>query len=205
MKKLFALVSGLLLLAAAASAQDLNFGVKGGVAANWMPGTVIDGFDRPLTNVGFYGGVTAALDFSGSFYPQVEVLYARKGVSTNNDLLGRYSRNISYIQVPVLAGFKAVDDRMRLLVGPEFGFCVGEKIKYGNQYDFDPASIGKAAPFNFAIAIQATYFILDGLGFDIKFDYALTRTLKEAKSITGVVDKGRNMSLQLGLCYVFGM
>lgn len=200
MKKHLATITLVFLVGTAAFSQDFNLGIKGGVAANWMPGTVIDGFDRPTTNVGFYGGLTGDLNFDGSAFIRMEALYARKGVSTNSDITGKYSRNISYIQVPVLAGFKLSDDRFRVMVGPEFGFCVGEKIKIGNDAGFDPASSGKASPFNLAIALQTTYLIAGNLGVDVKFDYGLTRTLKD----TFTKDNGRNMSLQIGLSYLFG-
>ena len=199
-RKLFATLAICLCFSLGASAQDFGFGVKGGVAANWMPGTVIDGFDRPTTNVGFYGGLVGDLNFDGSFFLQMEALYARKGVSTNSDITGKYSRNISYIQVPLLAGFKLSDDRFRVMFGPEFGFCVGEKIKIGNDAGFDPASSGKASPFNLAISLQTTYLIAGNLGVDVKFDYGLTKTLKD----TFTKDNGRNMSLQIGLSYIFG-
>ena len=61
MKKLSIIAVLSLLMGTVAFGQDFNLGIKGGVAANWMPGTVIDGFDRPTTNVGFYGGITGAL------------------------------------------------------------------------------------------------------------------------------------------------
>lgn len=192
------LISLLLALsfAAGASAQDFTFGLKGGIAANWMPGTYLDLYDVAQTNVGFYAGATGALNFDGSFFPQVEVLFVRKGVTTNNELTGKYSRNISYVQVPVYAGFKLADDRFRIMLGPEFGFCVGQNIR--TKYE-TPAIIGKPAPFNFAFAIQTTYMIADFLGVDAKFDYGITRTLQDALN-----DNGRNMSLQIGLCVVFG-
>lgn len=181
---------------AEAAAQDFYFGVKGGIAANWMPGTYLDMGDRAQTNVGFYGGLTGTLDLDGSFFPQVEVLYSRKGVTTNSEITGKYSRNISYIQVPVLAGFKLVDDRFRVMLGPELGFCIGQNIK--TQYT-TPAIIGKPAPFNVALAIQTTYLIAESLGVDVKFDYGLMRTMKDAYN-----DNGRNMSLQIGLSFIFG-
>lgn len=189
---LIALLTGI-----GASAQEFNFGVKGGVAANWMPGTYLDPGDRARTNVGFYGGIVGALDFDRSIFIELEALYARRGISTSNELLGKYSRNISYIQVPVLAGFKLSDDRFRVMVGPEFGFCVGNKVKSDAIYN--PASIGEVNPFNLSFVLQTTYLIVDMLGVDFKFDYGINRTMRNAKD-----DRGRNMSLQLGLSLYFG-
>ena len=194
-----------LLLAAGANAQEFHFGIKGGVAANWMPGTSITfisglpvASDRVLTNVGFYGGIVGNVEFNGSFFPQIELLYTRKGITTNNDVFGKYVRNISYIQMPVLAGFKMADDRLRIMIGPEVALCVGEKIKYGNEFEIDPSSNGPSQKFNLAAAFQITYLIAGGFGVDAKFDYGITRTLQDEK------DNGRNMSVQLGFCYLFG-
>ena len=203
MKKLSVIAALSLLMGTAAFAQDFNLGIKGGVAANWIPGTIIDVFDRPNTNVGFYGGVTGSLDFDGSFFIQVEALYARKGISTNSDASGKFSRNIPYIQLPLLAGFKLSDDRFRIMVGPEFGFNIGDNIKSDTPVDL--SLYGKPAPFNLALAIQTTYLIVGNLGVDVKFDYGLTKTFQLPEDIkASIQESGRNMSLQIGLCYIFG-
>ena len=203
MKKLSVIAALSLLMGTAAFSQDFNLGIKGGVAANWMPGTVIDNFDRPNTNVGFYGGITGTLDFDGSFFMQVEALYARKGITTNSDVYGKFSRNIPYIQLPLLAGFKLSDDRFRIMVGPEFGFNIGDNIKSDTPVDL--SLYGKPAPFNLALAIQTTYLIAGNLGVDVKFDYGLTKTFQLPEDIkASIKESGRNMSLQIGLCYIFG-
>ena len=203
MKKLSVIAALSILMGTAAFAQDFNLGIKGGVAANWIPGTIIDVFDRPNTNVGFYGGVTGSLDFDGSFFIQVEALYARKGISTNSDASGKFSRNIPYIQLPLLAGFKLSDDRFRIMVGPEFGFNIGDNIKSDTPVDL--SLYGKPAPFNLALAIQTTYLIAGNLGVDVKFDYGLTKTFQLPEDIkASIKESGRNMSLQIGLCYIFG-
>lgn len=201
MKKLFAAVILSLMVGTAASAQDFNFGVKGGVAANWIPGTVIDGFDRPTTNVGFYGGLIGDLNFDGSVFVRLEALYARKGISTNGEFPdSKFTRNISYVQLPLLAGFKLSDDRFRIMFGPEFGFSIGDKIKCNSLLEEDLYLYGKPVPFNLALALQTTYLIAGNLGVDVKFDYGITKTFKD----TPVEEKGRNMSLQIGICYIFG-
>lgn len=203
MKKLSVIAVLSLLMGTVAFGQDFNLGIKGGVAANWMPGTIIDVFDRPNTNVGFYGGVTGSLDFDGSFFIQVEALYVRKGISTNSDASGKFSRNIPYIQLPLLAGFKLSDDRFRIMVGPEFGFNIGDNIKSDTPVDL--SLYGKPAPFNLALAIQTTYLIAGNLGVDVKFDYGLTKTFQLPEDIkASIKESGRNMSLQIGLCYIFG-
>lgn len=189
------------LLCVTASAEGFNFGVKGGISGNWMPRTFIDYGDRVVPNFGFYGGITGALDISDMAFGQVEVLYSRKGISTRSDIQGKYSRNISYIQVPVLFGMKMYSERFSLMLGPEFNFCIGNKIKcdYPNF-----SSMGEPRKFNFGIAVQATFMVTDNLGVDVKADVGLTKTMQNAVNpTTGADDQGRNLGVLLGLCYKF--
>lgn len=198
-KKLFAFAIALL-LGVCAYSQDVTFGVKGGASANWIPGTFIDVGDNPVTNVGYYGGVALSYDFSGGLFAQAEILYMRKGISTNNPMMGKYSRNISYIEIPVLAGISLGDDSLRLLLGPEFGVCTGSKVKADVP---NPSSLGKPRPFNLSIVLQATYFITDNLGVDLKYDFGVTPVFDEA-DVFGTRDRGHNRGAMLGLSYFFG-
>lgn len=193
-----------LLLGASAFGQDFHFGVKGGVAGNWMPRTNLNIDDKAVVNVGFYGGVTGTYFISESAFLQAEALYTRKGISTKSEYTGKYSRNISYIQVPLFFGIAlGSDSDFRLMAGPEFAFALGNQIR--QDAALNPAGGDKyePKPFNFGLGIQATYFITDGLGIDLRFDWGLTQTLQK-KVDTAAEDNGRNLSVMLGVCYQFG-
>jgi len=189
-----------------ASAQNSiwEFGVKGGVALNLMPQTTVTAFDKVLPNFGFQAGGYVNLSATEMLAIQAEVLYSRKGVTTVNHEMGasdlKYSRYIHYIQIPLLIGFQGVGNgQLRVLLGPEFGACVGSRIK-ANYYDPAFESDGyKVNPFNLALALQGTYFITDSLGIDLKLEMGLTRTF-----VKSTEDKGRNASVQLGVSYRFG-
>lgn len=199
-KRIILLTVLALVMGTTASAQDFRFGVKAGVSSNWMPGTWLDYGDRNVGNFGFYGGVAGTLDLSDSFFGQAELLFARKGVTTKNNILGKYSRNISYIQLPLLFGVKFGGDNGRVMVGPEFGYCVGNHVV---SDVYNPASIGTVRPFNLAIALQVGCFITDNLSVDFKADMGLTKTMQNA-IVKDTEDRGRNVSINLGLSWFFG-
>lgn len=202
-KSLFTIVLALL-MAVSASGQGFHFGVKGGISGNWMPRTNINIDDTPVMNVGFYGGVTATLFLSDMYFLQAEALYTRKGVSTNSELTGKYSRNISYIQVPVFFGLAlGSDDALRFMLGPEFGFAVGNQVITNAALNPAGGDKYKPADFNFGIGLQVSYFITDGLAVDLRFDKGFTKTLKPAASTT-IEDKGTNLGVMLGVSYMFG-
>ena len=202
-KSLFTTVLALL-IAVSASGQGFHFGVKGGVSGNWMPGTNLNVDDYPIMNVGFYGGVTGTLFISDMTFLQAEALYTRKGVSTNSDITGKYSRNISYIQVPLFFGFAVgSDDALRFMAGPEFAFAVGNQVVTNAALNPAGGDKYKPAPFNFGIGLQVSYFVTDGLAVDLRFDKGLTKTLKPTAS-TVAEDKGTNLGVMLGVSYMFG-
>lgn len=207
--KLFLAAALALTMGASASAQDIwEFGVKGGIALNMMPGTTVTAYDKFQANFGFQGGVYTCVYLSDMLMGQVELVYSRKGVSTVNHAgqvaFGgstlNYSRNIHYLQLPVMIGFHSFfEDRIKLMIGPELNVCLGNEIKA--NYD-DPAFDNdnyKVNTFNLGLGLQATYYVIDALGVDFKFDFGLTRTFAAE---TG--DKGHNAAVQLGLCYRFG-
>lgn len=197
-KRIILLAVLALTIGASASAQDFRFGVKAGVAGNWVKRTLLTPGDRVVPNIGFYGGVAGNIELSDLMFAQAELLFARKGISTRNNVFGEYSRNISYIQLPLFVGFKLGED-VGLMLGPEFGVCVGNRV-IKNEYD--PSSIGTVCPFNLAIAGQINYMITDELGIDFKVDLGLTRTLK-IPEFEGRTTDGNNLSVQVGMCYFF--
>ncbi len=178
-----------------AFAQDgLGLGVKGGITGSWMPGTYVDVGDQVIPNIGFYGGIYGFAELSDTMFGQVELLYSRKGCTTNNPILGKYTRNISYLQIPILIGFKISDDKFNFAIGPAIAYCVGNKIKSEIP---NPSSAGEVAPFNFSAILQARYAVTEGFGVDLRFDFGASKTFKSE-------DKGHNSSAQIGVSYMFG-
>lgn len=199
-EKIILTIALALFAGAGAFAQDgIGLGLKAGVAGNWIPGTYVDVGDDVLPNFGFYGGVYGFAEFSDTMFGQVELLYSRKGIYTKSPLLGKYTRNLSYIQLPLLVGFKLHDDAVNIAFGPAFAYCVGNTVK---AQTLNPSSASDVAPFNLSAIVQARYAITESFGVDLRFDVGLTRTFKSESA--SHPDKGHNSSIQLGVSYMFG-
>lgn len=199
-RKIYLTVALALFMGLGAFAQDgVGIGVKGGIAGNWIPGTYVDVGDEVFPNFGFYGGVYGFAEFSDTMFGQVEILYSRKGIYTKSPLLGKYTRNLSYIQLPLLVGFKLHDDVVNIAFGPAFAYCVGNTVK---AQTLNPSSASDVAPFNLSAIVQARYAITDSFGVDLRFDVGLTRTFRPES--TSHPDKGHNSSVQIGVSYMFG-
>lgn len=148
-----------------ANAQDTKFGVKaGGVFAS---SKIMIG--DPDT--GFYMGGFSDVAVSEKFHVQPELLYV-------------YIKELSQIQVPVLAKIPVIED-FSLFAGPNFGFIL------------NPGSYVKS--FNFGLDFGATVDISEDFSLDAKYNLGLTN-----------LDKGTNSdssfqinALLFGLGYKF--
>lgn len=199
-KKLFLTAALALVISVNAFAQyGMGIGIKGGIAGNWMPYTTLDWGDVITPHVGCYAGVFGFMELSDVVFGQVELLYTLKGCRTTNELLGKYTRNIHYLQLPVLIGFKMADDAVSIALGPGFAYCLGSNVK---SDAVNPSSLMREiAPFNLSGILQARYAMTDAFGVELRFDYGITRTFKSANNFD---DKAHNATVQIGLSYLFG-
>lgn len=189
----------LLSFAATAKAQDFQFGVKGGASASWLQGTVVTGYEQVVPHISFYAGAYTSYDLARDFFLQAELLYAGRGHSDRSELLPNYSRSLGYLMLPVFAGYRITDD-FSIMVGPEFGYLLFSKTKAGDK---KTDTLKDCNRFNVCVAMQMNYMFTDCLGVDVKFDWGLNKTFKPGMYAEGVNDNGRNMAVQIGLCYKF--
>ena len=186
-------------VATMAGAQDFQFGIKGGLSASWLQGTVVTGYETVVPHNNFYAGAFASCDVYDDLFLQAELLYAGRGHSDKSEILPSYSRNLGYLMLPVFAGYR-FSDAVSLMVGPEFGYLLFSKTKVG---DHKTDSTKECKPFNICVAMQLNYMITDNFGVDVKFDWGLNKTFKPGIYAEGVNDDGRNMAAQIGVCYKF--
>jgi len=193
------------------SAQEVSFGVKAGASANWIPGTVITGFETAIVpHIGFYGGFVTTVEFGDFLLGQAELLYAGKGHTDRTqylNYLGKYSMSLHYLQLPVMVGARMFNGKATLMLGPELGYCFAAKVVDSDNLGTIKYDVKEYVnPFNLALALQANYMFSDHFGLDIKFDFGLTKTFKDVEFTIGKhtrKDNGRNSSIQFGVCYVF--
>ncbi len=197
-------------------AQEFRLGGKIGVTGNWITGSLVERGTRVIPHTGINGGFTAEMVFDDNICVAAEVLYSGKGYTDITDKIkledltktsALYGVNCGYLQIPLLFGYGVdSENKLTLFLGPEFGFAL-----HAGQYDIvDGKKLGSVdvkdwfAPFNLALALQARYMFLDNLGVEVKFDWGLTRTLKdEAYKQLFVRNNTHNMGVELGLVFNF--
>ncbi|MDR6762771.1 opacity protein-like surface antigen [Flavobacterium sp. 2755] len=117
------------------NAQDVKFGLKGGLNASNFSGDT-EGLDFK-SRFGFNVGGFAEIKFSEKFAIQPEVLYSTQGAKVDNfgleiDGLGFFtgdaSFNFAYINVPVMFKYFAAE-KFSLEAGPQIGFLVSAELK----------------------------------------------------------------------------
>jgi hypothetical protein len=117
----------------ASNAQEVKFGVKGGMNVSDFIGKT-DGADFK-SRVGFNVGGFIAIKFSEQFTLQPEVLFSEQGAKLDNleDVIvnlyedGNAKFKLSYINIPIM--FKCyIDEKFNLEFGPQIGFLTSAKI-----------------------------------------------------------------------------
>lgn len=196
----FIISAALMLAATAGYAQDVEFGVKGGLAISWLTNTVVTGLETVYPHNNFYAGGFATINVSDNFIIQPELIYAGKGHSDKSEVLGSYNRRLGYLQVPVYAGYRLSRKNYTVMAGPEFGYLLNSTTVVNGK---PVNTTSECRRFNIALALQTNYMVTDNFGVDVKFDWGMNGTFKPNMYAEKISDKGRNVSLQIGVCYKF--
>ncbi|MDY8135586.1 porin family protein [Aquimarina sp. 2201CG5-10] len=135
MKKLIFLATMLIGFTMTTQAQDIKFGVKGGVNFASLNGDdVADNIDG---RTGFHLGAVLQLSLLDTFAVQPEVIYSSQGAD-----FGDLDLNVDYLNVPILAKLKFAKF-FSVEAGPQFGFVVTEGDDIGDVESFDfSAAVG---------------------------------------------------------------
>ena len=128
MKKIILSVAAMLTFGLA-NAQEVEFGVKGGInIAN-----IVSKDDSADSKVGFHVGAFAEIKISDKFSIQPELLFSTQGATAKETVYvegafynGEVKFNLSYINVPVMAKFY-VAKGFSLEAGPQIGFLTSAK------------------------------------------------------------------------------
>ncbi len=133
MKRLTCASLAALLFAAAGSAQaqQLHFGVRGGlnVAGAETEGALFT--EDTGTRSGYHFGVLGMVDISSWFSLQTEVWYSQKGFAKGN---GDIALDLTYFEIPVLAVVKLpIPLRPRIYAGPVLGLESGCTVISGEE------------------------------------------------------------------------
>ncbi len=164
MKKI--ILSTCLLIAGifSANAQSIHFGVKAG--ANFSD---VDSDFSTSNLTSWHGGAFVEVGLFQNFAIQPEVLYSSQGAKVD----GTDDIKLDYINVPVVAKFYLITDKLALEAGPQFGFLVNDN--YSNVIDDY-----KAKNFDFAVLGGLSLNITQNIFVSGRYVVGLTDTTKDA-------------------------
>ena len=128
------------------AAQETKVGVKAGLNYSSVVGDLTDGIKFRFSG---HGGFFVEMELAYNFALQTELLYSSQGFQVSSDLLAiennegaiddndfRTNVQLNYLTIPVLGKF-ALNDRLDVEFGPQFGFLLNQvsKIKNLDQRD----------------------------------------------------------------------
>jgi hypothetical protein len=192
-----------------AQAQELTFGVRGGlnVATADVKG---DLFTQDVgTRTGFHGGILGYVDIGEWFAIQTEVMYSQKGFAKGN---GDVSLSVDYFEIPLLAVFKLRGKiSPHLYAGAVLGLENNCKVASGDtKAGCDeviaenlglPRTKGADSGLMFGLGVEFDVGFA-GLLLDAMYNYGLTDIAEPSEEIDSI--KTRTFYLSAGLVWPIG-
>jgi hypothetical protein len=172
-------------MAHAAYAQNVQFGVKAGVnLANFG----YDGSSNSKSKVGLNVGALAHIHLNENWAVQPEAVFSMQGAEIDNS-----KAKVNYINIPVLAQYMFANG-FRLETGPQLGIQVSAKGKVGDvEVDVDNAY--KSTDFGWAFG-AGYLFPGTGIGVDARYNLGISDISKAPQDL-------KNRVWQFGLFYQF--
>ena len=165
------------------NAQDMKYGVKGGLNSSSLSGA-----EGASSIMGIHLGGFAQFKVNDKFSVQPELLYSMQGAKFD----GGGTLNMNYINIPVMAKY-AVGEKFNLQAGPQIGFLMSAKAESVDVKDTTKS-------LDFGINFGAGYDLSDKLFLEARYNLGLAQTQKElAPGETAVT----NAVIQISLGYKF--
>jgi opacity protein-like surface antigen len=182
-----------------ANAQDVKFGVKGGLNIANFSGDVEDNSSK----VGFNVGGFVEIKISDKFAVQPELLYSTQG--TKFKMLegvdsAEIKFNLEYINIPVMAKY-FVADKFSLEAGPQIGFLTSAKADYTATIDGETETGDENIKKNFesvdfGLNFGAGYEFTENLSASVRYNLGLSNIAKtEADDNTKLTNNVFSLSL----------
>ncbi|WP_167016495.1 porin family protein [Chitinophaga sp. Cy-1792] len=195
MKKL--ILSGLLAIGTllTAQAQNINFGIKGGLNVAKM--TNYD--NKAIANFNAGGFVNVGLTKDWAIQP--ELIYSGQGADVNWNVAGitfmKGTLNTSYINIPVMVQYSIVPSFF-VEAGPQIGFLLSAKIKNGSTKSDIKDRMTTA---DFGLGLGCGFKITDNFGVNARYVFGLSNVYNNNSILVNAESK--NSVAQFGLFYQF--
>jgi hypothetical protein len=164
MKKVSILILSLFLLLGA-NAQQVHFGIKGGVnisSLHFNDNTSAD------SKVGLHLGILAHIHASKTWAIQPELIYSLEGAKQDVGNT-KVTYNLNYLNVPILLQYM-FENGFRLEGGPQIGFLLNAKTKAGDVTVTNTSFKTTAV----SIPLGIGYLTSSGWGLDARYVFGLS-------------------------------
>lgn len=186
MKRVFCIVSTILLSILAASAQETHFGLKAGL--NVASTNVSPGVDYN-SKVGLHVGGLAHIHLNKHFALQPELVFSMQG----GDRKDERKLKLNYINIPLLVQYMT-DNGFRLQTGPQLGLLVSAKT------ELNDVEVNWKDNFNttdFSWTFGAGYLFPGGFGLDARYNLGISDVWEASDG------EIKNSVFQFGVFYQF--
>lgn len=191
-----------------ANAQDVKFGLKGGLNISNFSGDT-EGVDLK-SKAGFNVGGFVEIKLSDKFAIQPEILYSTQGPKAvnqegelnGNTYTGDVCFNLSYINVPVMFKYY-VAEKFNIEAGPQIGFLTSAKTKttidgFNGSNELDVKDIFES--IDFGLNLGAGYDFTNHFSAGLRYNLGLANI---AKTEDGDDTKLHNGVFSLSVGYKF--
>lgn len=191
MKKLFIILTAVLLSSAVIAQTGAVFGLKGGLnLSNWN----IEGDAETEMKTGVHVAGLAHIHLNPQWAIQPELQFSTQGAEVDFGNNQEFTWNMNYINVPVMVQYM-FNNGFRLEAGPYVGFLVGAKMEDVNGNEDDVKDEFKKVDAGLGFGLN--YLTTSGFGFGGRYNLGLS-DINEGRT-----SKTQNRVIQLSLFYMF--
>lgn len=197
MKKHFLSVVMAMFIITSATAQNLQFGISGGLDAARLALSGATGGPIKYKN-DLTGGLSLEAGISDNFGVQLEVNYSRQGTAVvADDGSSAGSFNFDYITIPVVIKLYGTP-RLNFFAGPQVGLLLSAKSKIQNSPEEDVKDQFKSTDF-YAV-FGAEYKFANGIFVNARYNLGLSNIVEE-DAMPDSEFKNRYFSFRLGYAF----
>ena len=167
------------------SAQEFDFGVKGGINVASIGGGTYAGLGGLGSKIGFHVGAVAAIPISDKFAAQPELLFSSQGTKWN--FVGSSNLRLDYINLPILAKYSILEG-LSVEAGPQLGMLLASNV---DKEDYKGIDV--------AFAIGASYRLTDAIFFSLRYN----KGLSDINNNDAITVSNQNNVLQISAGYAF--
>jgi opacity protein-like surface antigen len=160
-----------------ANAQDVKFGLKGGINLSSFSGDIEDASSK----VGFQVGGFAEFKLTDKFSIQPELLYSTQGAKFEESEVNYFSKETiktNYLNVPVMAKYY-VANKFSVEAGPQIGFLLSAKYKweevdYGEKTSGTDDAKDDIKSVSFGLNVGAGYDFTENVSVGVRYNFGLS-------------------------------